>query len=62
MTEPDEMLGVEAIRVDPAQRTGVPGLYAAGDAAATVPPSTAAAVASGYLAGASAAVGLAAGY
>ncbi|WP_327108765.1 NAD(P)/FAD-dependent oxidoreductase [Nonomuraea glycinis] len=60
--EPDEMLSVEAIKVDAMQRTGVPGLYAAGDAATSVPPSMAAAVASGHLAGASAAVGLAAGY
>ncbi|GGP13294.1 hypothetical protein GCM10012278_64340 [Nonomuraea glycinis] len=60
--EPDEMLSVEAIKVDAMQRTGVPGLYAAGDAATSVPPSMAAAVASGYLAGASAVVGLAAGY
>ncbi|MCD5311062.1 hypothetical protein [Kineosporia babensis] len=39
-----------------------PGLFAAGDAATTVPPSMAAAVASGHLAGAGAAVRLAAGY
>jgi thioredoxin reductase len=62
LTEPDEMLSVEAIKVDAMSRTGVPGLYAAGDAAASVPPSMAAAVASGYLAGASAAVRIAAGY
>jgi thioredoxin reductase len=60
--EPDEMLSVEAIQVDAMQRTGVPGLYAAGDAATSVPPSMAAAMASGYLAGASAVVALAAGY
>ncbi|MCU7729679.1 NAD(P)/FAD-dependent oxidoreductase [Actinoplanes sp. KI2] len=58
----DENLGVEAIAVDPMFRTGVPGLFAAGDAATSVPPSMAAAVASGYLAGAGAAVQLAAGY
>jgi thioredoxin reductase len=62
LTPPDEMLSVEAITVDPMCRTAVPGLFAAGDAATSVPPSTAAAVASGYLAGASAAVRLAAGY
>ncbi|GIJ45913.1 hypothetical protein Val02_27990 [Virgisporangium aliadipatigenens] len=62
LTAPDEMLSVEAIAVDPMGRTGVPGLYAAGDAATPVPPSMAAAVASGYLAGAAAAVELAAGY
>jgi thioredoxin reductase len=62
LIEPDEMLGVEAIKVDTMFRTGVPGLYAAGDTATSVPPSMAAAVASGYLAGASAVVGLAAGY
>ncbi|MCA2212122.1 NAD(P)/FAD-dependent oxidoreductase [Jidongwangia harbinensis] len=60
--EPDEMLGVEAVEVDGMCRTAVPGLYAAGDAATAVPPSVAAAVASGHLAGASAAVRLAAGY
>ncbi|WP_033339765.1 NAD(P)/FAD-dependent oxidoreductase [Catenuloplanes japonicus] len=59
---PDEMLSVAAITVDPMCRTGVPGLFAAGDAATSVPPSMAAAVASGYLAGASAAVQIAAGY
>ncbi|WP_420903331.1 NAD(P)/FAD-dependent oxidoreductase [Streptomyces boncukensis] len=62
LTEPDEMLSVEAIKVDAMTRTGVPGLYAAGDAATSVPPSMAAAMASGYLAGAAAAVQLAAGY
>lgn len=62
LTEPDEMLSVEAIKVDAMSRTGVPGLYATGDAATSVPPSMAAAVASGYLAGAAAAVQLAAGY
>ncbi|MFE7074781.1 NAD(P)/FAD-dependent oxidoreductase [Streptomyces sp. NPDC057620] len=62
LSEPDEMLSVEAITVDAMGRTGVPGLYAAGDAATAVPPSMAAAVASGYLAGAAAAVQLAAGY
>lgn len=59
LTEPDEMLSVEAIKVDAMFRTGVPGLYAAGDAATSVPPSMAAAMASGYLAGAAAAVQLA---
>ncbi|MFD2419481.1 NAD(P)/FAD-dependent oxidoreductase [Amycolatopsis pigmentata] len=59
LIEPDEMLSVEAIRVDAMCRTDVPGLYAAGDAATTVPPSVAAAVASGHLAGASAVVSLA---
>lgn len=62
LSEPDEMLSVEAIKVDAMCRTGVPGLYAAGDAATSVPPSMAAAVASGYLAGAAAVVQLAAGY
>jgi thioredoxin reductase len=62
LTQPDEMLSVEAIKVDAMSRTGVPGLYAAGDAAASVPPSMAAAIASGYLAGAGAAVQIAAGY
>ncbi|MEU2866177.1 NAD(P)/FAD-dependent oxidoreductase [Streptomyces mirabilis] len=62
LTEPDEMLSVEAIKVDAMSRTGVSGLYAAGDAATSVPPSMAAAMASGYLAGAAAAVQLAAGY
>ncbi|WP_305785631.1 NAD(P)/FAD-dependent oxidoreductase [Symbioplanes lichenis] len=57
-----EHLGVEAIVVDAMFRTGVPGLFAAGDAATSVPPSMAAAVASGYLAGAGAAVLAAAGY
>ncbi len=57
----DEMLTVQAITVDPMGRTGVPGLFAAGDAATAVPPSMAAAVASGYLAGAAAVVQLAAG-
>jgi thioredoxin reductase len=61
LTEPDEMLTVQAITVDPMGRTGVPGLFAAGDAATTVPPSMAAAVASGYLTGAAAVVQLAAG-
>jgi thioredoxin reductase len=59
---PDEMLGAAAVEVDGMCRTAVPGLYAAGDAATAVPPSVAAAVASGYLAGASAAVRHAAGY
>jgi thioredoxin reductase len=59
---PDEMLSVEAIETDAMGRTAVPELYAAGDAATSVPPSMAAAVASGYLAGASAVVQLAAGY
>ncbi|GID30397.1 NAD(P)/FAD-dependent oxidoreductase [Paractinoplanes brasiliensis] len=58
----NENLGVEAIAVDPMFRTGVPGLFAAGDAATSIPPSMAAAVASGYLAGASAAVQLTAGF
>ncbi|MFI5840060.1 NAD(P)/FAD-dependent oxidoreductase [Catenuloplanes sp. NPDC051500] len=62
LTPPDEMLSVEAITVDPMCRTAIPGLFAAGDAATSVPPSMAAAVASGYLAGASAAVRIAAGY
>ncbi|MFJ8936622.1 NAD(P)/FAD-dependent oxidoreductase [Streptomyces sp. NPDC102365] len=62
LCEPDEMLSVEAIKIDAMGRTGVPGLYAAGDAATSVPPSMAAAVAAGYLAGAAAAVQLAAGY
>ncbi|MFI8088050.1 NAD(P)/FAD-dependent oxidoreductase [Streptomyces sp. NPDC086080] len=62
LTEPDEMLGVEAIKVDAMYRTGVPGLYAAGDASTSVPPSMAAALASGHLAGAAAVVQLAAGY
>ncbi|MFF8027427.1 hypothetical protein ACFZDJ_41310 [Streptomyces sp. NPDC007896] len=62
LTEPDEILSVEAIKVDAMSRTGVSGLYAAGDAATSVPPSMAAAMASGYLAGAAAAVQLAAGY
>jgi thioredoxin reductase len=61
LTGPDETLSVEAIKVDAMCRTGVPGLCAAGDAATSVPPSMAAAVASGYLAGAAAAVPLAAG-
>jgi thioredoxin reductase len=60
--EPDEMLSVQAVEVDPMFRTTIPGLYAAGDTAASVPPSLAAAVSSGYLAAASAAVRLAAGY
>ncbi|MEU5703580.1 NAD(P)/FAD-dependent oxidoreductase [Streptomyces aurantiacus] len=62
LTEPDEMLSVEAIKVDAMCRTGVSGLYAAGDAATSVPPSMASAVASGHLAGAAATVHLAAGY
>ncbi len=62
LIEPDEMLSVEAIKVNPMTQTGVPGLHAAGDAAASVPPSMASAVASGYLAGAAALVALAAGY
>jgi thioredoxin reductase len=62
LTEPDEMLSVEAIKVDPMMRTGVRGLYAAGDAVTSVPPSMAAAVASGLLAGAAAVVEHAAGY
>jgi len=61
LTEPDEILDVEAIKVDALSRTRVPGLYAAGDAATSVPPSMAAAVASGNLAGTNAAVHLAAG-
>jgi thioredoxin reductase len=61
VTRSNEHLGVEAIVVDPMQRTGIPGLFAAGDAATAVPPSMAAAVASGYLAGAGAAVQLSAG-
>ncbi|BCJ49406.1 hypothetical protein Asp14428_08810 [Actinoplanes sp. NBRC 14428] len=61
LIEPDEMLSVQAIRVDAMGRTGVPGLYAAGDAATSVPPSLAAAVASGHLAGAAASVQLAVG-
>jgi thioredoxin reductase len=59
VTRSNEHLGVEAIVVDPMGRTEVPGLYAAGDAATSVPPSMAAAVASGYLAGATASVELA---
>ncbi|MGW1505641.1 hypothetical protein ACWCQW_45490 [Streptomyces mirabilis] len=62
MAEPDEMLGVEAIKVDAMCRTGVPGRYAAGDAATSVPPSMAAATTSGYLADAAAVVQRAAGY
>jgi thioredoxin reductase len=62
LNEPDEMLSVEAIKVDAMSRTGVSGSYAAGDAATSVPPSMATAIASGYLAGAAAAVQLAAGY
>jgi thioredoxin reductase len=62
LTEPDEILDVEAIKVDALSRTGTPGLYAAGDAASSVLPSMAAAVASGHLAGTSAAVHLAAGF
>ncbi|AGL16349.1 NAD(P)/FAD-dependent oxidoreductase [Actinoplanes sp. N902-109] len=62
VTMTDEHLGVEAIVVDRMFRTGVPGLFAAGDAATSVPPSMAAAIASGYLAGASAAVQTTAGY
>ncbi|MEV5807269.1 NAD(P)/FAD-dependent oxidoreductase [Streptomyces parvulus] len=62
LTEPDERLSVEAISVDAMGSTGVPGLYAAGDAATSVPPSMTAALASGYLAGGSAAVHLATGY
>jgi thioredoxin reductase len=62
LTEPDEKPGVEAITVDAMGSTGIPGLYAAGDAATSVPPSMAAALASGYLAGGSAAVRLATGY
>lgn len=62
LIEPDEMLSVEAIKVNPMMQTGVAGLYPAGDAATDVPPSMAAAVASGHLAGAVAVVGLAAGY
>ncbi|GAA1613637.1 hypothetical protein GCM10009828_047140 [Actinoplanes couchii] len=61
LTAPDEMLSVEAIAVDAMCRTAVPGLYAAGDAATSVPPSMAAAIASGYLAGAAATVQTAAG-
>ncbi|EGG49628.1 thioredoxin reductase [Streptomyces griseoaurantiacus M045] len=61
LTEPDEMLSVEAITVDPMGRTGVPRLYAAGDAAASTPPSVASALASGHLAGATASVELVAG-
>jgi thioredoxin reductase len=62
VTMSDERLGVEAVLVDQMFRTGIPGLFASGDAATPVPPSMAAAVASGYLAGASAAVQTAAGY
>ena len=62
LTEPDEMLGVEAIKVDAMCRSGIPGLFAAGDAATSVPPSMAAAIASGYLAGAGAVALSAAGY
>ncbi len=62
LTAPDEMLSVQAITVDAMGRTGIPGLFAAGDAATAVPPSMAAAVASGHLAGAGAAVHTAAGY
>ncbi|NED81272.1 NAD(P)/FAD-dependent oxidoreductase, partial [Streptomyces sp. SID11233] len=40
----------------------VPGLFAAGDMATSVPPSMAAAVASGYVAGAGAVARCAAGY
>ncbi|MCM4081128.1 NAD(P)/FAD-dependent oxidoreductase [Paractinoplanes hotanensis] len=61
VTMSGDHLGAEAIAVDRMFRTGVPGLFAAGDAATSVPPSMAAAVASGYLAGASAAVLLSAG-
>jgi thioredoxin reductase len=61
VTMSDEHLGVEAIVVDPMFRTGLPGVFAAGDAATSLPPSMAGAVASGYLAGASAAVHIAAG-
>lgn len=61
VTMSEQHLGVEAVVVDRMFRTGVPGLFAAGDAATSVPPSMAAAVASGYLAGASAAVHLTAG-
>lgn len=60
--EPDEMLSVEAIRVDSRQQTDVAGVAAAGDAALTVPPSVAAAVSSGHLAAAVTAVQLVAGY
>lgn len=56
VTEPDEWLGVEAIKVDAMFQTGVSGLYAAGDAAASIPPSMASAMASGFMAGASAVV------
>lgn len=49
---PDDWLAVEAISVDAVGRTGIPGLYAAGDAATAIPPSMPAAVTSGYMAGA----------
>ncbi|MFG1926388.1 NAD(P)/FAD-dependent oxidoreductase [Cryptosporangium sp. NPDC048952] len=61
VTMSDDNLGVEAIKVDAMCRTNIPGLFAAGDAATAVPPSMAAAVASGYLAGAGAAVQISAG-
>lgn len=61
LTAPDEMLSVQAVTVDAMCRTAIPGLYAAGDAATSVPPSMAAAIASGYLAGAAATVHTAAG-
>ncbi|KIH99604.1 pyridine nucleotide-disulfide oxidoreductase [Streptomonospora alba] len=56
--EPDEHLSVEAIQVDRMGATGMPGLFAAGDAATSVPPSLSSALASGYLVGAAAVVGL----
>lgn len=62
VNEPDDFIGVGAIVVDAMSRTGIPGLFAAGDAAASVPPSMAAAVASGFMAGAGAVTQLVAGY
>jgi thioredoxin reductase len=43
-------------------RTSVPGLWAAGDAAAKVPPSITSATADGYLAGAGIVIDIAAGW
>jgi thioredoxin reductase len=61
LIEPDEMLGVEAIKVDMMMQTGVAGLYAAGDVATSIPPSVAAAVASGHRAGSAVVLGFATG-
>lgn len=52
VTAPDDWLAVEAITVDAVGRTEIPGLYAAGDAATSIPPSMPAAVTSGYMAAA----------